>query len=423
MKKEQRFSQSVKCYSPPVLRNVALIDAALSSSSSTIFEKCKEEYSVDVKCSDFSLYNNDDHCPPECKCTESTMTVDCRDRGLIRVPAIFPEYTVELDLSNNAIQDVAGEAFDGLHSLTSLLLNANRLQCLRRETFHDLPNLTLLSLYDNRIKSIGNGTFSSLGRLQTLHLAKNPIICDCNMLWLAEFLKRHPVETSGVRCESPKRVARKRFTSLEIHKFKCKGAAEELVTKYSGQCLIDTVCPDNCHCQDTVVDCGARNLHSIPKQLPSFTTHLLLNDNQIRALDSGVLEKLTNLRVVNLSRNRLTKIDHFSFKSTSKLEEIILSDNDLVDLDEKFFFGLDSLQRLFLRGNNFICNCHATWIPKFTQRRKFLTIDNPVCDAPANLRGKMIHEWDTKKIFCYKCKVTRAPNERSLKIGGSQTKV
>lgn len=56
------------------------------------------------------------------------------------------------------------------------------------------------------------------------HLAKNPFICDCNLRWLADYLHKNPIETSGARCESPKRMHRRRIESLREEKFKCKYA-------------------------------------------------------------------------------------------------------------------------------------------------------------------------------------------------------
>lgn len=53
------------------------------------------------------------------------------------------------------------------------------------------------------------------------HLAKNPFICDCNLRWLADYLHRNPIETSGARCESPKRMHRRRIDVLRDDKFKC----------------------------------------------------------------------------------------------------------------------------------------------------------------------------------------------------------
>lgn len=57
------------------------------------------------------------------------------------------------------------------------------------------------------------------------HLAQNPFICDCNLKWLADFLRTNPVETSGARCASPRRLANKRIGQIKSKKFRCSGSA------------------------------------------------------------------------------------------------------------------------------------------------------------------------------------------------------
>lgn len=54
------------------------------------------------------------------------------------------------------------------------------------------------------------------------HLARNPFICDCNLRWLAEYLHKNPIETSGARCDAPKRMHRRRIEALRDEKFKCE---------------------------------------------------------------------------------------------------------------------------------------------------------------------------------------------------------
>lgn len=54
------------------------------------------------------------------------------------------------------------------------------------------------------------------------HLARNPFICDCNLRWLADYMHKNPIETSGARCDAPKRMHRRRIESLKDEKFKCK---------------------------------------------------------------------------------------------------------------------------------------------------------------------------------------------------------
>lgn len=56
------------------------------------------------------------------------------------------------------------------------------------------------------------------------HLAQNPFICDCNLKWLADFLRTNPIETSGARCASPGRLANKRIGQIKSKKFRCSGS-------------------------------------------------------------------------------------------------------------------------------------------------------------------------------------------------------
>jgi hypothetical protein len=86
-------------------------------------------------------------------------------------------------LFSNNLTDLPIGIFSPLENLQILLLNTNHLRCLRSGVFTRLGRLQLLSLYDNHIQAIANGTFSPFeSSLQTLHLAKNPLICDCNMV-------------------------------------------------------------------------------------------------------------------------------------------------------------------------------------------------------------------------------------------------
>lgn len=47
-------------------------------------------------------------------------------------------------------------------------------------------------------------------------------MCDCRLKWLAEYLHHNPIETSGARCEAPKKMQRKRLASFKEDKLKCK---------------------------------------------------------------------------------------------------------------------------------------------------------------------------------------------------------
>uniref|UniRef100_A0A0M3HND7 Protein slit n=1 Tax=Ascaris lumbricoides TaxID=6252 RepID=A0A0M3HND7_ASCLU len=386
-------------------------------------------------------------CPSVCTCTEST--VDCRDRGLTHIPANLPSSVLELrleqnqityipprafhnlyrlkrlDLSKNSIVEIAPRAFDGLRSLNSLvlygnsltdlpseafhglfniqllLLNANKLQCLRKETFKNLSNLNLLSLYDNNIKSIANGTFDGLTNLMTLHLARNPIICDCNLEWLAMLLSIRAVETSGARCESPKRVARRRLATLHHSKFRCKGS-ESYVTARADECIIDYGCPVECSCHGSIVDCSKRGLTEFPSNIPLFTTELHMSHNKISSIrNSANFRRLTNLKKLDLSENRLR---HFSAsqlgESSSTLQTLNLSNNSIRCIAEGAMLQLPNIHSIAVGNNDFICNCHIADFANYLRVNGSRVLDSPKCHEPKHFRGRPIATVNKDELSC-----------------------
>ncbi|CAF4626273.1 unnamed protein product [Rotaria sp. Silwood2] len=162
--------------------------------------------------------------------------------------------------------------FNELNSLQLLLLNANKIVCIRADTFRGLEKLSLLSLYDNQLKTLINGTFNSLKNIQTLHLARNPFICDCHLRWLNLYLREKQIETSGVRCAGPRRMAKQKFGILKDQKFRCQNRLKYLQTLNTAQCEIE--CSKGCTCDRTTVVCRGLQLQEIPNDIPAFTTTL-----------------------------------------------------------------------------------------------------------------------------------------------------
>uniref|UniRef100_A0A914H9P7 Uncharacterized protein n=1 Tax=Globodera rostochiensis TaxID=31243 RepID=A0A914H9P7_GLORO len=432
-----------------------------------------------------------DWCPSGCTCTESgpdAVVVDCHDRLLRGVPQRLPSNTVELRLEQNrltrlengknAIEHVEANAFAGLRRLSSLmlfannltdlpdrvfdgigaslqvlLLNGNQLECVRNDLFRGLNELKLLSLYDNKIRSITQSTFAPFARsLQTLHLARNPLICDCNMAWMAHLLSDRPVETSGARCHSPKRVARKRIAMLAAERFRCVGA-ERLVTQGAGQCELDRECPEPCQCRGTTVDCSSRQLSSPPSALPRFTTslllrsnrfsgpgpflpvgelpnlvHLDLSDNQMTVLPTDFLTGLSSLRELDLGGNSLRRLSAHSLGPSAlslitlqldenalrclplgqfpSLRSLSVRQNPLSSLDGPV---LDQLELLELDGSaRFICDCQLRPLIRRLRRMSKIWTDQweeeefgvPKCAEPENLRGKELAELEESELIC-----------------------
>ncbi|XP_041958708.1 slit homolog 2 protein isoform X2 [Alosa sapidissima] len=440
-------------------------------------------------------------CPDSCTCSNNI--VDCRGKGLTDIPTNLPETITEIrleqnsikiipagafapykrlrriDLSNNQISEMASDSFQGLRSLNSLvlygnkitelpkglfeglfslqllLLNANKINCLRVDAFQDLHNLNLLSLYDNKLQTIAKGTFSSLRAIQTLHLAQNPFICDCHLKWLADYLQENPIETSGARCTSPRRLANKRIGQIKSKKFRCSAreqylipGAEDYRSKLGGDCFADLACPEKCRCEGTTVDCSGQKLIKIPDHIPQYTTELRLNNNEFTVLEAtGIFKKLPHLRKINLSNNKITDIEEGTFEGATGVNELILTTNRLENVHFRMLKGLSGLRTLMLRSNKiscvsnssftglssvrllslydnqitsmspgafdtlhslstlnllanpFSCNCHLAWLGEWLRKKRIVT-GNPRCQTPYFLKEIPIQDVAIQDFAC-----------------------
>uniref|UniRef100_A0AAY4A5W8 Slit homolog 1 protein n=1 Tax=Denticeps clupeoides TaxID=299321 RepID=A0AAY4A5W8_9TELE len=428
-----------QCSSPPTLRGLNLAEL-----------QKKEFTCADATVQPCGLASGS--CPPMCSCSNNI--VDCRGKGLTAIPANLPDSMTEIrleqngiksvppgaftsyrklrriDLSNNQISEIAPDAFQGLRSLNSLvlygnkitdlpkgvfdgliamellLLNANKIHCVRSSAFQDLENLSLLSLYDNKIQTLAKGTFSSLRAIQTLHLAQNPFVCDCSLKWLADFLRSNPIETSGARCSSPRRLANKRISQIKSKKFRCSGTED---TRLNKDCNSKPVCPAKCRCEAGVVDCSNLRLTKFPEHLPTSTTELNLSNNKILEIEDGAFEGASSvvelhltanhldsvrggmfrgmegLRMLMLRNNRISCIHNGSFTGLQNVRLLSLYDNQLTTIMPGAFDTLPNLSTLNLLANPFNCDCHLSWLGEWLRTRQIVT-GNPRCQNPSFLR-------------------------------------
>uniref|UniRef100_A0A8C1WMP8 Slit homolog 1 protein n=1 Tax=Cyprinus carpio TaxID=7962 RepID=A0A8C1WMP8_CYPCA len=489
LRQRPRLGLYTQCMAPPSLRG------------HNIAEVQKKEFMCTGKfvCSHSSCSVL--QCPELCTCSNNI--VDCRGKGLTEIPTNLPETITEIrleqnsikiippgafspykrlrriDLSNNQITELASDSFQGLRSLNSLvlygnkitelpkglfdglfslqllLLNANKINCLRVDSFQDLQNLNLLSLYDNKLQTIAKGTFSSLRAIQTLHLAQNPFMCDCHLKWLADYLQDNPIETSGARCTSPRRLANKRIGQIKSKKFRCSAkeqyfipGVEDYRSKLGGDCFADLACPEKCRCEGTTVDCSGQKLTKIPDHIPQYTAELRLNNNEFTVLEAtGIFKKLPQLRKINLSNNKITDIEEGTFEGASGVNELILTSNRLESVHYSMLKGLSGLRTLMLRSNKiscvnngsftglssvrllslydnlitsmspgafdtlhslstlnllanpFICNCHLAWLGEWLRKKRIVT-GNPRCQSPYFLKEIPIQDVAIQDFAC-----------------------
>ncbi|XP_076863178.1 toll-like receptor 2 type-1 isoform X1 [Brachyhypopomus gauderio] len=111
--------------------------------------------------------------------------------------------------------------------------------------------------------------------------------------------------------------------------------------------------PSCSNCEEhTFCNCSKRGFSHVP-QVPGSALGLDLSFNNIEVIYQGDLEVYTELRELNLHKNKLNVICAHPFKSQKHLEFLDLSDNLLTNVSSSWFENLQSLQHLNILGNNY----------------------------------------------------------------------
>lgn len=147
------------------------------------------------------------------------------------------------------------------------------------------------------------------------NLASNPFNCNCHLAWFADWLRKHQFMGEAARCASPNAVRDVQIRDLMPNEFKC-------INENTGGCLGKGYCPTMCSCTGTVVRCSRSNLTEIPQGLPSETTELYLESNEIDAIDVARLQHLKSLTRLDLSNNKIQMLSDYTFANLTKLSTL-----------------------------------------------------------------------------------------------------
>ena len=99
------------------------------------------------------------------------VVVDCRSRGVSRVPKLDMNDVTELDLSKNDITTIYENDFVNMTELRILVLASSFVQALHDNCFLKLTRLEQLALHDNDIKTFQPAAFAGLHALRILTLS------------------------------------------------------------------------------------------------------------------------------------------------------------------------------------------------------------------------------------------------------------
>ncbi|XP_028913175.1 leucine-rich repeat and immunoglobulin-like domain-containing nogo receptor-interacting protein 3 [Ornithorhynchus anatinus] len=108
-----------------------------------------------------------------------------------------------LNLSHNPIGAVPRGAFRDLLRLRELHLAGARLAVVEPQAFLGLRQMRLLNLSDNLLSTLEEGAFHSVHTLETLRVDRNPLACDCRLLWVLQRRKTLNFDGQRPACSSP----------------------------------------------------------------------------------------------------------------------------------------------------------------------------------------------------------------------------
>ena len=222
------------------------------------------------------------------------------------------------------------DLFEGYTQLEELNLVGNDLRSVGSNAFRQLPNLKRLDLSHNamRSRSFTKYSFTGLKNIETLNLAGDNIIqfdsATFNFIPTLQVL-----DMSGNR-------------KLEI-----LGGIENMFRPLQNLTKLKT----------TSID-----LEKIP---------------------ANIFWNLTELTIVDLSKNSITKWGTGLFKDQEKLQQLVLANNKITTIDEKSLKNLNYLRELDISNNMFNCDCNLKWFPNFIRKGTVFidNADNIVCKS------------------------------------------
>ncbi|XP_041459395.1 leucine-rich repeats and immunoglobulin-like domains protein 3 [Lytechinus variegatus] len=94
----------------------------------------------------------------------------------------------------------------------------------------------------------------------------------------------------------------------------------------------NVLCPEECWCLGSLVDCSKRHLTSLPTDLPTWVTMLELQSNRIASIPDGAFDRLSQLEDLDLSSNKLRRLNMSIFDGLSNLQQLKLASNKLTSV-------------------------------------------------------------------------------------------
>lgn len=183
----------------------------------------------------------------------------------------------------------------------------------------------------------------------------------------------------------------------------------------------DALCPSRCYCNDEALraSCEDAGLEVVPIQLNPNVKTINLRDNRIGDVHF-TLGFYSNLRSLDVSRNRISSLGSKNFELQEKLLSLNASGNQIANLSKFTFSGLKSLRVLDLSGNLIETLDGGVWEESpnlweiHLRSNKIITIGEGVFDPLINL--KVLDLSDNQLLDVPTGALRRLPSLRTLNL-------
>ncbi|XP_053686743.1 uncharacterized protein LOC128736293 [Sabethes cyaneus] len=119
----------------------------------------------------------------------------------------------------NCFEDtIDGSSFALVPQLSSLYLRDSHITILRKEVIDSISeSVKLIHLDGNKLKTIGEGVFDNvLDKDVKIYLKNNPLICDCDLVYLHDLIVSNPEMFDEVMCGGPDKLSGELVASVDV---------------------------------------------------------------------------------------------------------------------------------------------------------------------------------------------------------------
>lgn len=139
-----------------------------------------------------------------------------------------------------------------------------------------------------------------------------------------------------------------------------------------------TLCPANCTCQLTFIECNNKNLTRILYHVPNDISGLELTLNNVERIFDHTFANFKNLFYLHISAPKLIYIDDLALFGQQDLISLSLLDTKLMEINEKLLIGLKGLVRVQVSRNHHLSKIHGSTFSSTTKLKEVTLDDNRI---------------------------------------------